>query len=561
MKNADEIARMQTLFNAGWSKRKIAAHLKISRNTLDRYLNSQISQSGPVSADKTKHNLCLEWLQLQDLSGEENSESLRQKLKAERKIQISHHEMERAIQQWRHNRGRQIETCSNSSGNTLWRIGPYHFSAAAGLHLGGLRIEMPAAQTQLLLLLVQHANQLVGAEEIARQLWPGQSLGAHWRRNVSLCVHRLRQVFAMGPLGGSIIRSVYQKGYVLSTQVRTCTATSPRKRTPRQRCSDMLLDNPFYGEAHDYWANRDPYKLHRQEWLLQKSVNHNPSFEQGYLELCYFQILQCFWGMRASQEVLPDLQQLLTTVDAFTRQPAGWLGIKAEVQSLLLWQPHTTERLYGTWLADTLPRGMPLFAWARHLIFTGKPQTALNLLKAHINTELCQGWLVLAMAYLAAGDVRAAEAAIQAQLSLDSTMVSTRLLFALLRAQGGQSAQATQQVLETGILDRPFQGVKALAAYSLARGTLQQLAHQLLNEAMDRIERSPSHEGALAYWGLAALALERPTDAIHLLKLSVDKRCYSAPVLFSTHFLKSYAHTPACRLFDEKMRAAFPVLF
>ncbi len=560
MKSAEDIARMQALFKEGWSKRRIASHLKISRNTLDRYLNSQFSQSSPAAAHKSKLNLCLEWLKRQDLNDGSNSEMLRRKLIAERQIQISQRTMVRAIQQWRHGSARQHEPSSKSSDNTLWRIGPYHFSAAGGLSLGGMRIEMTTAQTQLLLLLVQHANQLVGSEEIAKRLWPGQKLSAHWRGNVSLSVHRLRQVFAMGPLGGTIIRSVYQKGYVLSAQVETCPAPSPPRGATGRRCREPLMDNPFYCEVHDYWANRDPYKLTRQEWLLQKSVNHDPLFEQGYLELCYFQILQCFWGMRASQDVLPNVQELLTTVDAFRRQPPGWLGIKAEVQSLMLWQPLTTERRYGSWLAETLPRGMPLFAWARHLIFTGKAQTALNLLKAHINTDLCQGWLVLAMAHLATGDVQAAEAAIQAQLSLDSSMVGTRLLFALLRAQRGQSALATQLVLETGILDRPFQGVKALAAYSLARGVLQQRAQQLLNEAMARIDQNPSQEGALAYWGLAALALDRPTDAIHLLKLSVHKRCYSAPVLFSTPFLKPYGHTPACRLFAEKMRAAFPVL-
>jgi hypothetical protein len=37
---------------------------------------------------------------------------------------------------------------------------------------------------------------------------------------------------------------------------------------------------------------------------------------------------------------------------------------------------------------------------------------------------------------------------------------------------------------------------------------------------------------------LATLALERQTEAIQLLKLSVSKRCYSAPVIFATPFLK-----------------------
>ena len=98
------------------------------------------------------------------------------------------------------------------------------------------------------------------------------------------------------------------------------------------------------------------------------------SFGQGYLALCYFNILQCYWGMRSSQAVLPSLQQLLSRIDQITPQPSGWLAIKAEVQSLLLWQPLTTQRLYGTWLADTLPWGMPMMSWARHLIFTSKPR-------------------------------------------------------------------------------------------------------------------------------------------------------------------------------------------
>jgi hypothetical protein len=61
----------------------------------------------------------------------------------------------------------------------------------------------------------------------------------------------------------------------------------------------------------------------------------------------------------------------------------------------------------------------------------------------------------------------------------------------------------------------------------------------------------------LAYWGLAALALDRPTDAIQLLKLSIHERCYSAPVLFNTPLLQPYRHTPAYRLFADKMRQSF----
>jgi DNA-binding winged helix-turn-helix (wHTH) protein len=428
------------------------------------------------------------------------------------------------------------------------------------LSLGDVSIDMAEAQTQILLIFAKKANQLVSHDKIASQLWPKQQLSINHRRNVTLSVHRLREVFAIGPLGRNVIRSIYRKGYVLTASVEVCPPPYPQKIRSDHPSTSALVSNPFYGEAHDYWPNRDPYKLRRQEWLLQKSLQLDPSFGQAYLELCYFKILQCYWGMRSSQAVLPSLQQLLSKIDQITPQPSGWLAIKAEVQSLLLWQPLTTQRLYGTWLADTLPRGMPLMSWARHLIFTGNPRSAIQLLKQHVEAELCHGWLELAMAYCAIGDFHAGEEAIQRQLSLDPTMVGTRLLWALLLVQRGQSDLATRILLDTGILERPFQGIQSVAAYTLAQGTHHQRAQDLLDEAMTRIGHSPSQVGALGYWGLAALALGRDTEAIQLLKLSVSSRCYSAPVIFATPFLKPYADTSACRLFVQKMRQSFPTL-
>ncbi|MFN6337400.1 MAG: winged helix-turn-helix domain-containing protein [Cyanobacteriota bacterium] len=524
MKSAEEIASIHRLYQDGLSKRKIAAKLGMSRNTVDRYLHSP-----PTESSRSTTNLGPRSLSRDNQHGLTTSRD-------------------------------QVKEPGDSVGDTAWRVGPYLLSASGELSLGDSRIGMAETQTLILLILAKKANQIVSRDELAQQLWPTRPLNANLRRNVTLSVHRLREVFAFGPLGGNVIRGVYGKGYTLGAAVEPCPTLTPRKRSPGQPRGDAMMKNPFYGEVHDYWANRDPYKLPRQEWLLQQSVRFDPSFEQGYLELCYFQILQCFWGMRASQDVLPQLQRLLEIVDQFTHQPSGWLGIKAEVQSLLLWQPLTAQSLYGTWLADTLPRGMPLFSWARHLIFTGRPRAAIDLLKAQVNDELCQGWLVLAMAYCAIGDLPAAEEAIQRQLSLDSTMIGTRLFLALLMARRGQGAQATRHVLDSGILDRPFEGVQALAAYTLAQGTHHQRAQDLLDEAMARMHQNPSQTGALGYWGLAALALDRDMEAIHCLKLSVRNRCYSAPVLLATPFLKPYAKSPAYRVFAEKMRRSFPIL-
>ena len=58
---------------------------------------------------------------------------------------------------------------------------------------------------------------------------------------------------------------------------------------------------------------------------------------------------------------------------------------------------------------------------------------------------------------------------------------------------------------------------------------------------------------------MAALALDRSYEAIGLLKLSVRRRCYAAPVLMATPFLHPHGRTPAGQLFRERMGRAFVI--
>jgi DNA-binding winged helix-turn-helix (wHTH) protein len=573
MKSEKEIATMLSLFQAGWSKRKIATELGISRNTLKRYLKALPPPSGPIEIPKSKQQICRDWLADRGEESPTDTQHREANLKANTGINVSRRTIERAAKHLKGsaNPPAQSPPCQQQG----WRIGPYVLSSSGELSLAKARIALTTSQQQLLLLLAEKANQVVDHAEIAQRLWPDKTTNLQETRAQNLAIHRLRQIFQYGPLGGAVISSVYGKGYVLNAPVNPIhapqaetderqrrkqqQATQMRKASTNQGFSPASLDNPFYWEAHDYWSNRDPYKLPRQETLLRKSVEHNPGFEQGWLELCYFQMLQCFWGMRSSRDVLPTLEKHMRTMDHLPLQPSGWLGIKAEMQSLFLWQPHTTQSLYGSWLAETLPRGMPQLAWARHLIFTGKPKTAMTLLKRQVHDELCHGWLVLAMAYCAMGDLAAAEEAIHRQLSLDSTMVGTRLFLALVQSMRGSTASATALVQETGILDRPFQGVQALVAYTLAQGRLRRNAHQLLDQALQVIQSEPSSAGGIGYWGLAASALDRQQEAIQLLKMSITTRCYSAPVLLTTPFLQPYANTLAAQMFVEGMRKSFPI--
>lgn len=504
MKSSAEIARIIAYQQEGWSKRRIAAELGISRNTVTRIINYH--GTNPSRAEPSEE---------------------------------------------------QIETKSNQITPVAWQIGPYQLNADGGLTLAGIRVAMPSLQERLLVLFARNVNQLLTRQDITAALCGQNTRNQGALHNVTLMVHRLRQELARGPLGPDVIKTIHGKGYILVAPVKPMEPAKPSILLSPKSWSMLDSNNPFHCEAHDLWPQRDPYKLSRQELLLKKSIDHDPCFEQGYLELCYLQLLQCVWGMRSSLDVRPDMQRQLLTVEQFPSKPEGWLGIKAEIQSLLLWQPHATQRLYGAWLADTLPGGMPRYSWARHLIFSGRPQTALRVLSQHVRDDLCQGWMNLAIAYCALGDLTAAEEALYKQLRVDTGMVCTRLFLAVLKAGQGKTKQAARLIGDSGLLDRPFQGVQALTAYALAEGEMSRRSHEFLDQALALTKEAVANVGAIGYWGLAALALGRQEEALQLLKLSVNHRCYSAPVLFHTPFLKPHGNTLAVRLFMESMRRGF----
>ena len=426
-------------------------------------------------------------------------------------------------------------------------------------------------QQELLLIFVRHPKQTLTQKELISRLWPGQQAAKAQRPALSLAVHRLRQVFAQGPLGIEVIRSIYGKGYCFEATVELIYTPEPKANGSRSASASAsketllkgydrsMASRLFYFEAHDYWPNRDPYRLPRQQWLLQQSLEYDPNFSQGRLELCYFYLLQCLWGVRTAASTLPELQSCLDLGDQQASQAPGWEAIKAETMSLMLWQPQISQRLYGNWLGPSLPAGLPRFSFARHLIFSGRPRQALRLMADMLHQDLSQGWLVQSMAHCALGDIAAAEQAAQQQLRVNPGLVGSKLFLAMLGALRGEAELATRMVEEISILERPFQGSLSMVCYALAQGRLAKRANQLLDEALALVSQDPDAAGALGYWGLAALELDRSYEAISLLKLSVRRRCYAAPVLMATPFLEPHRRTPAAQLFRERMDQALVI--
>lgn len=335
MKSAEEAATTKAYHQVGSSKRRIAAQLGSSRNTVIRILEQLDIDSGSKTDHLTKLQRCQAWLAQQVGEGSgETSARLQERFERETGLWISRRTMERARALLRE----QAKQQQTVPGDMLsgWQIGPYQLSASGELTLAGNRLAMPALQEKLLLVLVRQANQLLSRETIIKDLWGENSTHAKTSNNVNLAIHRLRQEFSRGPLGESVTRTVYGKGYIFTASVQPICSTPAFQTAADTARTGATTASPYYLEAHDYWPGRDPYRLPRQEYLLRKSVDNDPCFGQGLLEVGYLQMLQCLWGMRSALEIRPAVQEHIISLENLPHKPPGWLGIKAEIQSLLL---------------------------------------------------------------------------------------------------------------------------------------------------------------------------------------------------------------------------------
>lgn len=230
---------MHRLLQDGWSKRRIAVRLGISRNTLERYLALGDGRSNRAGDRTSKLARCLEWLSEQAEGCSADSEALRRRLEAEKKIKVSRRTMQRALKGLQERkdyktvrlpaaeRARESQSVVLTLATSGWRIGPYQLSCSGELSLADSRIEMAEAQKQLLLIFARTPNRLIEQKQIETQLWPGERMDQDRTRTIRLCVHRLRQVFANGPLGGDVIRNVYGKGYVFHAPVEVIPSSGP----------------------------------------------------------------------------------------------------------------------------------------------------------------------------------------------------------------------------------------------------------------------------------------------------------------------------------------------
>jgi predicted transcriptional regulator len=93
---------MRQLLERGWSQRRIARELGISRHTVSRYLALGTWQPYDSSNRASQLDGCKAWLQQQFEQHHGNAEVLRQELLKQKGIRVSLRTVERAVQAWRH---------------------------------------------------------------------------------------------------------------------------------------------------------------------------------------------------------------------------------------------------------------------------------------------------------------------------------------------------------------------------------------------------------------------------------------------------------------------------
>jgi DNA-binding winged helix-turn-helix (wHTH) protein len=123
-----------------------------------------------------------------------------------------------------------------SSGNGC-RLGPYTLSEDGMLMLGESLVSLSPLQRRLLQCFVRHNRTLLSKEQLMREVW-----GHEFVSEVSLAraVHSLRQVFAQGPLGSQLIRTVYGTGYILEASVRDLDPPSASPGSPSPTLHGIL---------------------------------------------------------------------------------------------------------------------------------------------------------------------------------------------------------------------------------------------------------------------------------------------------------------------------------
>ncbi|MFN9623562.1 MAG: winged helix-turn-helix domain-containing protein [Cyanobacteriota bacterium] len=435
--------------------------------------------------------------------------------------------------------------------HTSWTFGPYSLDREGNLRLGPTAIHLPPLQRRLLLALVRQNGQVLSRESLLNEVW---GHGQVSEVSISRTVHGLRRVFLDGPLGSSVIRTIYGGGYRLDVPIRSMEADQEGNRKVGSGGFPAAHTLSAFVEGMVWVRQRDPRLLPRAERHLGQCLEGAPDFTPARIALVAVRLARYQWGLLPARDLESELEVLLREAELSGSMASEVLALRVEVLSLLHWQPELAEARFAQWLPAQLPGGAPLHSWARHLVATGQAAEALLLLEPHLNSDNPDGWLLTAVASWFLGDHDKAIRHLREQLSIDSTLAGARLILALVLADGERPAEALRELEASAIPADPVNGLQAFTALILALCGKSAGAMALLQGARD-----DARQAALmtSLWGLTAVVLTREECAASLLEQAVANRCGLAPFVRHLPSLRRHAGSPALARFEEAMTNRF----
>lgn len=439
-----------------------------------------------------------------------------------------------------------------------WRIADLVFRADGTLWRHGQLVHLTPLQRRLLQTFCRHAGQLVRRDHLVEEVWKRQDVS---EQSLARAIHSLRRVLDAIGIGGDRIVTVYGGGYTFSITVAPLSSDSWER-------PQTSLNTPI--EADDS-ANALALE-HHEEGLMLLRLNHPdlvaPALEHlqrcleldqvgdtARLDLGWLLLQQAVWGLEPGSNCARLIADLVAEAEAIGRRPPGLVQLQAESLSLLEWKPLQAELLYRSQQRMALGRSQALQSWCRHLLATGRPHQAHDLLAPHLDRELPFGWLLASMARLHMLDADGALSALHRLLTIRPLQTSTNLSVALILGHLGETDTALE-LLETAAASAGAQllrhRIPPVRAFVLAMAGRQGTACRIL----DRLNLQQGSLPQPCLWALAALACDHP-QAGFLWQHSVQQRCYAAPFLLHSPLLASYGGNPVVQAFRTAMGDTF----
>src|SRR5258708_2307866 len=144
---------------------------------------------------------------------------------------------------------KQIDVLETQKSGRVFRFGVFEVDAATGeLRKQGLRVRLQEQPSQLLLMLLERAGEVVGREEICRKLWPPDTF-VDFDQSLGTALRKLRQALSDDAETPHYIETIPKHGFRFVAPVeRISVVNSPPALETKQE-PHMVLGVPIL-----WWA-------------------------------------------------------------------------------------------------------------------------------------------------------------------------------------------------------------------------------------------------------------------------------------------------------------------